>query len=175
MIQLQPTLEDDLIILRPLEEMDFEPLYEIAKDPLIWLQHPCPGRYKRNEFAEFFRDSIKSKGALIIIDKLNNKIIGSTRFKTLKEIDNAIEIGWSFLSRKYWGGEYNSSMKTLMINYAFGFVDDIIFYVDIHNLRSQKAVEKIGGHRITQPKFSHLMKEGEQNLTYRINKQDWMI
>ncbi|MBC8343050.1 MAG: GNAT family N-acetyltransferase [Bacteroidetes bacterium] len=174
MFNLQPTLEDNLIILRPLRESDFEPLYEIAKDPLIWEQHPCPNRYLKNEYSEFFSDSLKSQGALIIIDKLNAKIIGSSRFKPLEQVGNAVEIGWSFLTRKYWGGKYNSSMKTLMIDYALQFVDDIIFYVDLHNNRSQKAVEKISGSLITHSRFSYLMKKGERDLTYRINKQDWI-
>jgi len=164
---------DDLITLRPLIDSDFEPLYEIAKDPLIWEQHPCFNRYRSKEYSEFFNDSLKSKGALIIIDKQNDKIIGSSRFKPVKKADNAIEIGWSFLSRNYWGGKYNRSMKTLMIDYAFKYMDDIIFYVGIQNLRSQKAVEKIGGHRVTQPQFSHLMKRVGQDWTYRINKKDW--
>ena len=98
-MDLQPTLKDDLIILIPLSEEHFEVLYEVAKDPLIWEQHPCSERYKKEEYAEFFKDSINSKGALIIIEKSTNKVIGSTRFKKLSKVENAIEIGWSFLSR----------------------------------------------------------------------------
>jgi len=110
-MNLQPTLENDLIILRPLIEDDFEALYVVAKDPLIWEQHPCWDRYKREVFSEFFKESIRSKGALIIIDKSSNSIIGSTRFKPVNNVENAIEIGWSFLSRYYWGGKYNKSVS----------------------------------------------------------------
>jgi len=175
MINLQPILEDELITLRPLRENDFDSLYEVAKDPLIWEQHPCNERYKKSAYSEFFNDSLRSKGALIIIDKENNKIIGSTRFKPVKNVKNAIEIGWSFLSRDYWGGKFNKSMKKLMINYTFETMEDIIFYIGKDNIRSQKAVEKIGGIRITETKYSHLMNNNQNDWTYRINKKDWKI
>ena len=171
-MNLQPTLEDDLIILRPLEENDFELLYEVAKDPLIWEQHPCKDRFKREVYTDFFKESIESKGALLIVDKVSNKVIGSTRFKPISGVDSAVEIGWSFLSRKYWGGVYNKSMKKLMIDYAFESIEDVIFYIGKENVRSQKAVEKIGGKRLTES-HKHLIKNSESDWTYRINKEDW--
>ena len=172
-MNLQPTLENDLIILRPLRESDFKSLYEVAKDPLIWTQHPNWDRYKKDIYSEFYQDSMKSKGALIIIDKSSKNIIGSTRLEPVNNVKNAVEIGWSFLSRKYWGGKYNKSIKELMINYAFEFMEDIIFYIDKDNIRSQKAVEKIGGRRITEAHLKHLIKVSETDWTYRINKEDW--
>jgi len=175
MMNLQPTLEDEIIILRPLNKSDFELLYEIAKDPLIWEQHPCNDRYRKNIYTKFFKDSLKSKGTLIIIDKLDNKIIGSTRFKPVDNVESAIEIGWSFLSRNYWGGKYNKSMKKLMIDYAFKSAEDIVFYIGKDNIRSQKAVEKIGGIRVTESNLQPLMKKNNDDWTYRINKRYWRI
>ncbi len=173
MINLQPTLEDELVILRPLKEADFESLYEVAKDPLIWEQHPCDDRYRKDVYSAFFEDSLASKGALIILDKVSNKIIGSTRFKPVRNVGNAIEIGWSFLSRNYWGGKYNKTIKKLMVDYAFKAVEDVIFYIGKDNIRSQKAVEKIGGIKVTEQQFEHLIKNSETDWTYRINKRDW--
>jgi len=112
--------------LRPLKQEDYDSLYQVAKDPEIWEQHPCD-RYKRNEFEIFFKESIASKGALLIIYKLKNEVIGSSRFNEIDGVNSAIEIGWSFLSRKYWGGQFNKEIKTLMIDYAFKHVDDLIF------------------------------------------------
>ena len=173
-MNLQPTLENELVILRPLKESDFDALYVIAKDPLIWEQHPCKDRYTTNGYKDFFEESIDSGGALIVTDKSTNKVIGSSRFKHIENVQNAIEIGWSFLSREYWGGKYNKSVKKLMIDYAFRFMEDIIFYIGANNIRSQKAVEKIGGQRIVDPKFKHLIKVGDTDWTYRINRNDWL-
>jgi len=172
-MNLQPALEDELIILKPLNENDFEELYEVAKDPLIWEQHPCSDRYKKEVYTKFFLDSIKSKGAFKIIERSTNKIIGSSRFKKISDSENAIEIGWSFLSRDKWGGKYNRVMKHLMIDYALQHVDHIIFYVGKDNIRSQKAVQKLGGKKIVNPKFKNLIKDKESDLTFRIGKENW--
>ncbi|MCG8374445.1 MAG: GNAT family N-acetyltransferase [Balneolales bacterium] len=173
LMNLQPILEDDLIVLRPLANNDFEALYQVAKDPLIWEQHPSSDRYKKEVYTAFFAESIESKGAFIVLQKPGNKVIGSTRFKKVKNAEDAIEIGWSFLSRDTWGGTYNKAMKKLMIDYAFQYVEHIIFYIGAQNIRSQKAVQRIGGKQITNPDLKHLVKESDTDLTFRIGKEDW--
>ncbi len=167
-----PTLENNLVLIRDLKPSDLESLYDVAKDPLIWEQHPCSDRYQRDVFERFFQESIDSKGALLVIEKENNAVIGSSRFNRIDGVDNAIEIGWSFLARKYWGGKYNQAVKKLMIDYAFQFLESVIFYIGPANIRSQKAVEKIGAQRISDPAYKHLLcKRG--NFTYLIKKKDW--
>ncbi len=167
---LQPNLENDLVLIRPLKEQDFETLYNVAKDPLIWEQHPVPDRYKRDKFKPFFKDSLDSKGALVIIDKLHNDVIGSSRYKKLDSIETAVEIGWTFLSRKYWGGKYNSTVKSLMINHAFKYFEEIIFYATKSNNRSRKAIEKIGGKEISDPKYQSPTMHND--VVYRLRKTD---
>lgn len=170
---LQPILQNDLVLLRPLENSYFDPLYQVASDPLIWVQHPCNDRYKLYVFHAFFDYAIKSKGAFIIIDQKTNQRIGSTRFKMLAGVETAVEIGWSFLAHAYWGGHYNKSIKQLMCNYAFKTVDNVIFYIGKNNIRSQKAVEKIGGMRISSLEFKALLTDNPDTFTYRINKNEW--
>ena len=123
-MNLQPRLENKALLIRPLKESDFESLYDVAKDPKIWEQHPRK-RNVRTEFEQFFSESIKSKGALVIIDKKTDTIIGSSRYKIFDEVPNILEIGWTFLDRTYWGGEYNGMVKNLMTQYAFDFVTEI--------------------------------------------------
>jgi len=139
---LQPTLIGDLIELRPLRPEDFDELYRAASDPLIWEQHPEPTRHERDVFQRYFDSAIDSKGAFAIIDRKSNRIIGSTRYWNLEQ--HEVEIGWTFLERAYWGGEYNREMKRLMIEHAFRFVERVVFVIGENNVRSQKAVEKIG-------------------------------
>jgi RimJ/RimL family protein N-acetyltransferase len=170
---LQPTLADDILILRPLKEGDLEDLYNVASDPFIWEQHPSKDRCKRDVFELFFKDAVTSGGAFAVMNKNTGQMIGSTRFNRIKEADNAIEIGWTFLAREYWGGIYNQAMKRLMINYAFQFVDNVLFYIDEKNLRSQKAVEKIGGNRITELGGVTLEKRPNAATIYHITKKAW--
>lgn len=169
-LDIQPTLQNNSVLLRPLAKSDFASLYEIASDPLIWVQHPCNDRYKAAVFKIFFDDAIHSKGALIAIDSAKHKVIGSTRFKKISRADNAIEIGWSFLCRSYWGGYYNQQIKQLMFEYVFKTLDNVVFYIDRNNVRSQKAVEKLGGINISGELHNNLLSGDPNNLTFIINK-----
>lgn len=145
LIDLQPTLRGKLIEIRPLKKDDFAALFEAASDPLIWEQHPESDRYKKEVFRRFFDTAMESKGAFAVVDRKSGRIIGSSRYWNFKPEKNEIEIGWTFLERAFWGGAYNGELKSLMLNHAFRFVENVLLIVGENNLRSQRAVEKIGG------------------------------
>jgi RimJ/RimL family protein N-acetyltransferase len=161
---LQPVLTGDLLELRPLREEDFDVLYAVASDPLIWEQHPASDRYKPDVFRAFFRDAMNSGGAFMVIDRKDGRAIGSSRYFGYDEAKSEIEIGWTFLARSHWGGVYNGEMKRLMLRHAFQFVDNVVFLVGPTNRRSQKAMEKIGGVRIG----SRYDATGRESVVYRI-------
>ena len=101
---LQPTLEGESLRLRPLREDDWEALFAVASDRLIWEQHPAPDRYQEKVFREFFREAMDCGGALVAIDRKTGRIIGSSRYIDYDEKRSEIEIGYTFLARAYWGG-----------------------------------------------------------------------
>ena len=144
---LQPDLKGELIELRPLTPEDWDDLFAVASDPHIWEQHPDSDRYKEDVFRVFFREALESGGAFVVIDAKTQQIIGSTRFYGYDPERSEIEIGWTFLARKYWGGRYNREMKQLMLAHAFKFVESVVFFVGENNVRSQKATERIGAIR----------------------------
>lgn len=144
---LQPNLKGELIALRPLTSEDWDDLFSVASDPLIWEQHPESDRYKEDVFTVFFREAMASGGAFVIMDAKSQQIIGSTRFYGYDPEKSEIEIGWTFLARKYWGGRYNRELKQLMLDHAFKFVENVVLLVGENNIRSQKATEKVGGIR----------------------------
>jgi len=139
------------------------------KDPLLWDQHPAKERATLEGYKKFFKESIDSKGALVVIDNSNGEVIGSSRYKLL-ESDLAIEIGWTVLSRTYWGGKYNSAMKELMINHAHDHFQNVLLYIAKENIRSQKAAEKIGGELLNDNDQLHLLQKGDSHVTYAIAK-----
>ena len=145
--ELQPTLTGTLLELRPLRPGDFDDLYAVASDPRIWEQHPASDRYKEDVFKEFFREALASGGAFAVIDRRTGRIIGSSRYYGLDDARSEVEIGWSFLARAYWGGVHNKEMKALMLRHAFQYVRSVVFLVGPNNVRSQRAMEKIGGVR----------------------------
>ena len=98
------------------------------------------------------------------IDAGEGRIIGSSRFHGYDSGASAVEIGWTFLARSHWGGAYNREIKQLMLDHAFRSVDTVRFLVGPDNIRSQRAVEKIGGVRAGfRPDAS-----GRESLLYEI-------
>jgi RimJ/RimL family protein N-acetyltransferase len=164
---LQPTLEGELVRLRPLHPDDWDDLYAVASDPLVWEQHPCRDRYKEEVFREFFREALESGGAFIIMDARDNQVVGSSRFLGYDEEKSEIEIGFTFLARSHWGGIHNRELKKLMLEHAFRFVRSVLFLVGPQNLRSQKAVEKIGGVRVG----STINEKGRESVVFRITTE----
>ena len=163
--ELQPTLEGESLRLRPLRLDDYEALFAVASDPLIWEQHPAPDRYQAEVFRGFFQEAVDSGGAFVVIDKKDGSVIGSSRYLGYDEDRSEIEIGFTFLARAYWGGVYNREMKDLMLGHAFRFVRHVVFLVGPSNWRSQKAMEKIGGVRI-EPRLN---KAGRMNVVFQID------
>jgi RimJ/RimL family protein N-acetyltransferase len=167
---LQPHLNGELIELRPLTPEDWGDLFAVASDPLIWEQHPERDRYKDDVFKVFFKEALASGGALAVIDKKNQQIIGSTRFYGFDAEKSEIEIGWTFLARKYWGGSYNREMKQLMLHHAFKFVENVLFLVGQTNFRSQRAMEKIGARKAGLVKRTYGNHPPALNVKYVIGK-----
>ncbi len=160
----QPVLKGKLLELRPLRADDFDDLFAVAADPLIWEQHPAQDRYQKDDFRVFFREALESGGALVAIDTKDGRVIGSSRFHGYDGDKSEVEIGWTFLARSHWGGRYNGEMKQLMLQHAFRFVDRVVFLVGLHNRRSQRAVEKLGGVRVgSRPDAS-----GHDSIVYEI-------
>ena len=145
--ELQPRLKGARLELRPLRPEDFHDLFAVASDPAIWEQHPVSDRYKEDVFKDFFCEALASCGAFAVIDRQTGRIIGSSRYYGYDEARSEIEIGWTFLATTYWGGSYNREMKELMLRHAFRFVKTVVFLVGPQNVRSQRAMEKIGGIR----------------------------
>ena len=167
---LQPILNGGLIELRPLTPNDWDELFAVASDPLIWEQHPERDRYKEDVFRVFFKEALDSGGAFVIIDRKTQRIVGSTRFYGLDPKKSEIEIGWTFLARKYWGGRYNAEMKRLLLNHAFKFVESVVFFVGEDNVRSQKAMEKVGAIKVGTATRTYGDHPPARNLKYVMRK-----
>lgn len=163
---LQPTLKGALLELRPLRADDWDALFAAASDPLIWEQHPESDRYKEDVFRRYFQGAMESGGAFVILDAADGRVIGSSRFAGYDEGAREIEIGWTFLARSHWGGACNRELKQLMLRHAFQFVDRVLFIVGPRNLRSQRALEKIGA----VPAGSRTDASGRESLVFSISR-----
>lgn len=140
----QPTLRSEHLALTPLREADFEALYAVASDPLLWEQHPEPTRYQRPVFERFFAAALASGGALCIRDAASGTVIGSSRFYLWDPDARSVVIGYTFLARSHWGGTTNRELKRAMLAHAFRWASAVDFHVGPSNLRSQRALERLG-------------------------------
>jgi RimJ/RimL family protein N-acetyltransferase len=172
-VNIQPTLENEFVKIVPLNKNDFEVLYSIASDPLILEQHPNKDRYKREVFETFFKGAIESGGAFLVFDKQTGEAIGSSRFYDYNAENKSVLIGYTFLARSHWGSKYNPALKKLMIQYAFQFVDSVIFHIGANNVRSQKAIERLGASKIDEIEVKYYGEESKLNFVYEIKKGDW--
>lgn len=174
-----PQLAGELVQLVPAIAADFERLYGVASDPLIWEQHPQRHRYEGPAFRKFFDDGLASTGLLLVLDRESGAVIGSSRFYDYSPEKRWVAIGYTFLARAYWGGRYNWDLKRTMLRHAFATVDEagralvdtVIFHVGEANMRSRRGVEKIGGELFDRDE--RRMPDGTTSirLWYRVTRE----
>lgn len=172
-VSWQPeNLENADIKLVPLVESDFERIFSVASDKLIWEQHPTSDRYKREVFQLYFDGAIDSKSAFLIMNKANDEVMGSTRYYDYRPDQSRVAIGYTFLGRQYWGGRTNQMLKQVMLDYAFKFIDEVYFHIGETNIRSQMAIKKIGARKVGEVDFDYYGKK-LLHYEYLIDKKSW--
>lgn len=169
----QPTLQNEFILMQPLKNSDFESLFAVASDPLIWEQHPNKNRYQLEAFQNYFDGAMQSNGAMLVIDKFTNEIVGCSRFYDYSETEQSVFIGYTFLARKFWGNGYNPAMKKLMINYTFQFADVILFHIGATNIRSQIAIGRVGATKRREVTVAYHGEPNRHNFEYELKKENW--
>lgn len=168
----QPTLTGPTLRLRPLMTKDEKPLTSAASDPAIWAVHPSPDRYKPEVFQPYFQMLISEGGTLAVTDRTSDDVIGCSRYYPAPQSPEEFGIGFTFLTRAYWGGAANWEMKSLMLDHAFQYMNAVWFHIGTDNIRSQKATAKLGvEHVATQT----LMLGSSTALyaCYRLSKAAW--
>ena len=170
---LQPTLENEKVLLLPLKETDFDLLYQVASDPRIWEQHPNRNRWQREVFQTFFEGALQSGGAYVVVDKATEKYLGSTRFYGHDPKQDSILIGYTFYGVNSWGKGYNPAVKTLVLDYIFQYVSNVIFHIGAENYRSQVAITRLGGQKIGELQVEYFGEAPKLNFVYRIDRESW--
>lgn len=170
----QPVLDGERLLLRPLRSDDFETIFAIARDPLVWAMHPQHDRWQEEVFRAFFASALAGGGAIAVIDKATDEVIGSSRWERFdRSRGGSVEIGWTFLARSHWGGVINRELKRMMLLHAFEWVERAIFRVSQDNLRSRRAMEKIGA-RLTENATVEATASGMvRHVIYEITRKEF--
>lgn len=169
----QPVLCGPSLLLRPLVEADREALWEVARDRLLWELHPDKTRSDPEGFARFFRSALESGSALVVVERRTGRIIGSSRYYDVDPANRELAIGYTFIARDCWGGAVNREMKRLMVEHAAPWADRIWFHVGKGNLRSRRAMEKIGAvarYEAQRPQNGEMI----DFVYYAIDTQPWL-
>ena len=173
MSQLQTVLNGQTLQLIPLQPEHWPALMQAASDPLIWTLHPEPERYKPELFRPVFDSGLASGGAYLICDKQSSEVLGTSRYYDFNAVKQEVAIGYTFLVRSRWGGATNSELKHLMLTHAFSFVNTVWFHVGEHNLRSRRAVEKLGA-LYTHTDTTAPTGVARATAFYRLDKSIWL-
>lgn len=170
----QPVLVGRLLTLRPYAEADYAALQAVASDPLLWALHPAHDRWQEPVFRAFMADAVKQGGTLVAVDNASGAIIGSSRFQDLRPEQSRVEIGWTFLARSHWGGNFNGEMKQLMLAHALAGVERVVFHIGEDNVRSRRACEKIGGVLTDEEEWVERGGAMIRHVTYAITRDAFL-
>lgn len=137
--------------LIPLEKEHFEELFVAASDKKLWQLIPIDCSEKETFYATYQSAlTERDKGKqypFVIVDKASNKLIGSTRFFEIYPDDRKLEIGWTWITQPFWGTVVNLESKLLLLTFCFETLkaNRVQLKTKDNNIRSRKAIEKIGG------------------------------
>jgi N-acetyltransferase len=143
------------VYLQFLTEAHREVLRPLAKDERIWefnktlLLTETYDQQFDNYFNEALSFAAKGDQAFVIVAAADDRVIGMTRAYDLDRRVKKITIGHTWYVPEVWGKAHNKECKLLLLRYIFDTLglERVDFKVAGQNIRSQKAIEKIGGVR----------------------------
>jgi RimJ/RimL family protein N-acetyltransferase len=177
MIDLELRLENENILLRPIEEKDLPQLLLLTSQPDMWrfYTHDLSSLEGIQGWAKPAFD--KERIQFVIIDKNSQQLVGATAFGNISERDKRLEIGWTWLGREFQGTGINNQIKKLMLSYCFEELEleRVEFKTDVLNLQARKSLKNIGAIEEGVLRSHTLMTKGRRRDTiyYSILKSEW--
>lgn len=177
MIDFGLRLENELVLLRPIQENDFSDLLILTSEPEMW-------RFYTHDLSSLEGLGVWAKPAFsgerlqfVIIDKITNQTVGATAFGNISERDRRLEIGWTWLGKEFQGTGINSQVKRLMLTYCFEVLDleRVEFKTDVLNTQARKSLNNIGAIEEGVLRSHTLMTKGRRRDTiyFSILKSEW--
>jgi RimJ/RimL family protein N-acetyltransferase len=180
-INFSPTLENDLVKISPLTLDNYQELIIIASQEKL-VEYSPSDIYTPKALKNYVTIALKKKEAktsipFIVFDKRKQEFAGSTRYMNINWKHKVLEIGSTWIGREFQGTALNSHMKYLMLHYAFNDIafEKVEFRIDERNIRSRKAVEKLGCTLEGILRKNVYLLDGFKRNTccYGLLKEDW--
>jgi len=175
-------LENDIVLLRPLAKEDVEGLLVAGSYPEIW-PYLSTVIEKEADVHNFVEKALSKKEKMeefpfVIVDKLSGEIIGSTRYMDIDCKHKRLEIGTTWLTPACWRSAVNTNCKYLLLSYCFEVLclQRVQIKTDHENIRSQKAIERIGATKEGILRNHMVRKDGSTRHTvmYSITIEEWL-
>jgi|TARA_B110000908_G_scaffold22812_1_gene25860 RimJ/RimL family protein N-acetyltransferase len=144
-------LENERVILRPLEQNDFTYLLPFSENEGdLWNYSLTPAAGAKN-LQTYIDTALVAKDKLqaypfVVFDKKTQKIAGSTRFYDIQITHNVLSLGYTWYGKEFQRTGLNRNCKYLLLSYAFDTlgVDRVEFRADLRNVKSIQAMKQIG-------------------------------
>ncbi|WAH37266.1 GNAT family N-acetyltransferase [Alicyclobacillus dauci] len=174
-------LEGTWVRLEPMTEEHVDGLYEAAQSSDIWAYMPRTIT-TRADMVSLVKDALSAYAAgeevpFVVTDKATDTIVGSTRFLDISERNRQLEIGWTWLNPRVWRTPVNTECKYLLLKVCFEDLKLLRVQIktDARNVRSQRAIERIGGVREGVLRKHRILHDGyvRDSVYYSILDDEW--
>ena len=180
--ELAQRLEGRLVVLEPVEPRHEEPLCEAAQDPEVWRLTSSDVAASRSAFDAWWAQLRAAQDAgeevpFATLERAGGRVVGSTRFLTLRPEHLGVEIGHTWLRSELWGAGANVEAKLLMLEHAFERVGcmRVEFKTDARNERSRGAMAALPARFEGIFRKHMLVRDGEirDSAFYAIVDDEW--
>ena len=175
-------LENNRVLLRPLEESDFENLVSFSKtEPELWEYSlvKAEGIEALKKYIQVALDNrIKENSyPFIVFDKLTNFYAGSTRFYDMQLSNQSLQLGFTWYGKDFQRTGLNQNCKLLLLEFAFEKMnmERVEFRADNENKKSISAMKKLGciEEGVLRKNFIKPSGERRDSIVLSILKDEW--
>jgi RimJ/RimL family protein N-acetyltransferase len=174
-------LDTSKVLLRPIEESDYEPFLRLAQDKDTWnyfTLNLADGEQLKKWMNDAFNDKEKNtRRPFTIIEKASGAIAGSSSMGNISLHDLRLEIGWSWLGREFRSTGINRHAKYAMMRFAFEELqfERVEFKTDVLNERARQGLRNIGGKEegILRSHMTMWNNRRRDSIYFSVLKKEW--
>lgn len=181
-MQISPLiLENEVVCLSPLKREHRQGLLEAAADGELWnlWYTSVPSKDTIDAYIEAALDQQAQGLALpfVVVEKVTNKIVGSTRFCNIASQHKRLEIGYTWYAKTYQRTGLNTACKYLLLTHAFERLGVIAVEFRTHwfNQASRQAILRLGAKQDGVLRNHQLDKKGNirDTVVFSIIQSEW--
>jgi len=175
-------LETERVLLRPVEESDFDTFFHLAQDGGMW-KYFALNLADKDDLQKWMEVAFADKAAgtrrpFTIIDKSGNQIAGSSSMGNIAYHDLRLEIGWSWLGKDFRSSGVNFHAKYSMMRYAFDELnfERVEFKTDLLNERAKQGLRKVGGKEegVLRSHMTMWNNRRRDSIYFSVIKNEWL-